>query len=255
MRRADHYESKANRPVDTDAEAECMYALLTDGGKIFMKMEKTFFASRFAMLRDKEIGTHGLTGGPVRSPMMFHLSVCKDRSSARRRHRRARRVRYRGSLTETTMRLAVCTAVLVLAAAGVASAQTVSKSPEANPACSLLTKEDAAAALGEAVKGPDATAVQGGPSSCDYTGSGLHRVQLTVMPMKAAEAAVYAGLCAQKTKEGLTGLGDVACWYNTKHTELQVLKGLTVLSIELSKSGDPTEAIKAVARKVYAKVK
>ncbi len=34
-------------------EAEKLYALLCDGGQIFMKMEKTFFASRFAMLRDK----------------------------------------------------------------------------------------------------------------------------------------------------------------------------------------------------------
>ena len=34
-------------------EAEQIYALLSDGGQIFMKMEETFFASRFAMLRDK----------------------------------------------------------------------------------------------------------------------------------------------------------------------------------------------------------
>ena len=34
-------------------EAEKIYALLIDGGEIFMKMEETFFASRFAMLRDK----------------------------------------------------------------------------------------------------------------------------------------------------------------------------------------------------------
>jgi PhnB protein len=39
--------------VDSDEEAERIYALLTDGGQIFMKMEKTFYASRFAMLRDK----------------------------------------------------------------------------------------------------------------------------------------------------------------------------------------------------------
>ena len=39
--------------LDSDAEAERIYALLSDGGEIFMKMEKTFFASRFAMLRDK----------------------------------------------------------------------------------------------------------------------------------------------------------------------------------------------------------
>jgi PhnB protein len=34
-------------------EAERLYALLSDGGQIFMKMEETFFASRFAMLRDR----------------------------------------------------------------------------------------------------------------------------------------------------------------------------------------------------------
>ena len=33
-------------------EAERIYALLSDGGEIFMKMEETFFAHRFAMLRD-----------------------------------------------------------------------------------------------------------------------------------------------------------------------------------------------------------
>ena len=39
--------------VDSEAEAERIYALLADGGEIFMKMEKTPFANRFAMLRDK----------------------------------------------------------------------------------------------------------------------------------------------------------------------------------------------------------
>lgn len=39
--------------LDTEADAERVYALLTDGGEIFMKMEKTPFANRFAMLRDR----------------------------------------------------------------------------------------------------------------------------------------------------------------------------------------------------------
>ena len=34
-------------------EAERVYALLSDGGEIYMKMEETFFAARFAMLRDR----------------------------------------------------------------------------------------------------------------------------------------------------------------------------------------------------------
>ena len=39
--------------LDSDAQAERVYALLSEGGQIFMKMEQTPFASRFAMLRDK----------------------------------------------------------------------------------------------------------------------------------------------------------------------------------------------------------
>ena len=39
--------------LDSAKEAEHIYAILSDGGQIFMKMEETPFASRFAMLRDK----------------------------------------------------------------------------------------------------------------------------------------------------------------------------------------------------------
>jgi PhnB protein len=39
--------------VDSIAEAEHIYHLLSDGGEIFMPMAETFFAFRFAMLRDK----------------------------------------------------------------------------------------------------------------------------------------------------------------------------------------------------------
>jgi PhnB protein len=39
--------------LDSDREADRVFALLSDGGQIFMPMQDTFFASRFAMLRDK----------------------------------------------------------------------------------------------------------------------------------------------------------------------------------------------------------
>ena len=39
--------------VPDEEETERIYNLLSDGSQIFMKMEKIFFASRFAMLRDK----------------------------------------------------------------------------------------------------------------------------------------------------------------------------------------------------------
>lgn len=50
--------------VDSDEEADRLYALLADGGQIFMKMEETFFASRFAMLRDKFGTSWMLLGAP-----------------------------------------------------------------------------------------------------------------------------------------------------------------------------------------------
>jgi PhnB protein len=39
--------------LDSESEAERVYALLADGGEVFMKMERTPFANRFAMLRDR----------------------------------------------------------------------------------------------------------------------------------------------------------------------------------------------------------
>ena len=39
--------------LDTVDDAERIYALLIDGGEIFMKMEETFFAKRFGMVADR----------------------------------------------------------------------------------------------------------------------------------------------------------------------------------------------------------
>ena len=42
--------------LDREEDAERVYALLTDGGEIFMKRDKSPFANRFAMLGDR-LGT------------------------------------------------------------------------------------------------------------------------------------------------------------------------------------------------------
>ena len=39
--------------LDSEEDAERKYAVLSEGGEVFMKMEKTPFANRFAMLRDR----------------------------------------------------------------------------------------------------------------------------------------------------------------------------------------------------------
>jgi PhnB protein len=39
--------------LDSDAEAERIFKALSEGGEVFMPLEETFFASRFAQFRDK----------------------------------------------------------------------------------------------------------------------------------------------------------------------------------------------------------
>lgn len=39
--------------VDSHEEAERIYKALTEGGQVFMKLEETFFAHRFAQFRDR----------------------------------------------------------------------------------------------------------------------------------------------------------------------------------------------------------
>jgi hypothetical protein len=144
--------------------------------------------------------------------------------------------------------------------AALITSATAAKFPASDDACSLLTKEDAAVALGEAASGPKATGpIKDGTgatvSGCEYTGSGINRIQLNLTRVPASSAPMYKQICAKASKDGLAGLGDVACWYNDKHEELHVIKGSAFVSIELRRSGNPTEPIKALMKKAVAKVK
>jgi len=157
-----------------------------------------------------------------------------------------------------------CSASLVTLAtivvAGLASAVVPASAAPKDDACALLTKQDAVAALGEDVTGPESkSGLEMGPgttaASCEYTGSGYHSIHLNLIRMSPDMAAMYRAMCAQKGKEGLAGLGDMSCWYNNEHEELQVLKGTTFFSIELRGLKNPTEPIKAAAKSVFARLK
>jgi hypothetical protein len=132
--------------------------------------------------------------------------------------------------------------------------------PAQGEACSYLSKTDASAALGETAQGPKAT----GPlsdgtgtsvSSCEFTGSGTHSIQLDVTRIPANSVTMYKAMCDQQASDGLSGLGDVACWYDATHAELHVIKGSAFLSIKLRRSGNPTEPIKAAMKKVLERLK
>lgn len=132
--------------------------------------------------------------------------------------------------------------------------------PAPGDACSLLTKEDAATALGEAATGPKATAARSDGtgaivSGCEYTGSGIHSIHLSLWRLPASSVPMYRGIiCDKKGKDGLAGLGDLACWYNDTHAELHAFKGTAFISIELRRSGNATEPIIGVMKKALAKL-
>ena len=123
--------------------------------------------------------------------------------------------------------------------------------PPPPDACTLLTKQDAAAALAEAVTGPNAKPMSDSPmgpgstvSYCEYTGSGLHRVQLDLTRLSPSAVPMFREMCAKKKSDDLAGLGEVARWYNDQHEELHAIKGAAFISVQLQRSGNPTEAIK-----------
>jgi hypothetical protein len=127
-------------------------------------------------------------------------------------------------------------------------------------ACTLLTRDEATAAVGAAVGEGKLTA--GGRmsgsgidvSGCTYA-AGSKELSVSLWrfsPAAAQSLEVYRGLC--KKKEQATGLGDLACWYNANHNELQVLKGSTLLIFELRRSGAATALVTA-AKQALARLK
>jgi hypothetical protein len=159
-----------------------------------------------------------------------------------------------------TRRSASLVTLTTIVVAGLSSAVLPVSAAPKDDACAFLTKQDAVAALGEDVSQSDSkSGLPMGPgttaASCEYTGSGYHSIQLTLIRMSPDMAAMYRAMCAQKEKEGLAGLGDMSCWYNNDHEEIQVLKGTTFFSIQLRGIKKPTEPIKAAAKSVFAKLK
>jgi hypothetical protein len=126
--------------------------------------------------------------------------------------------------------------------------------------CALVTKQEAAAAVGDRVGDGKSTVVdtRGNPGlqaggSCAYESpSSVRYLKLNMYKYPPNIAAIFGKRCAQK--EQVTGLGVVACWYDSKHTELQLLKGTTSLAIQLQRSGDATEPLKTVAKKALERL-
>ena len=157
---------------------------------------------------------------------------------------------------------AVCAVVLVWSSAVFSAAQRQTAKPATGvDPCALLTRQEAAAAVGEAVGEGKSTVVdmRGNPGieaggSCAFeSSSNVHGLKLNMYVYPAPIVEALRKRAAQK--EQVAGLGDAAWWYDANHRELQVLKGRTSLSITLTRSGDAAEALKTVAKKALDRLR
>jgi hypothetical protein len=136
--------------------------------------------------------------------------------------------------------------------------------PDPINACLVVTKQDALDAVNEDLRdGKPAVAgrsiIRGAAaSSCEYSGRGLHTVQVYVWRVQPAGVAQLArsfrNLCEMKEMGGLAGLGDGACWYSAARDEVQVLKGVTLVHLIVRKNGDATEALKSLAKSALTRL-
>jgi len=123
-----------------------------------------------------------------------------------------------------------------------------------------MTKEEAAAAVGEAVQQkpirPGGSMEGVTVAACDYEAPSKSHVQVTVWRPSGDSASmflqIYKSECLKKEQQ--TGLGDLACWYSKDHRELQVMKGTTIMTFEIRRSGNTTEALMTVAKKALTRL-
>lgn len=169
-----------------------------------------------------------------------------------------------GQVTQTTA--AGNTSGATTAAATVAATATQqASSGGANP-CDLLTKSDVETALGESVNDAEYTLAGDTPVSADVTATvsvcsysaiaGISSISLDIWSAPGNDSGIKQltqFVCS--SKESVSGLGDVACWYDSDHTELQLSKGASFLDLQFTTlTGDGTELLQALAKKVIGRL-
>jgi hypothetical protein len=149
--------------------------------------------------------------------------------------------------------------LVALALGAGAAARAAALEPTVNP-CALVTRDEARTAVGGAVAEGKLTTAPPGQifevSACSYRGGGISELKVTVYQFPPAQKQgieVYRARCKQK--EAAPGLGDVACWYNARHDELQVLKDMTLVVFKLDRSGSTSEPLIAVAKQALERLR
>ena len=149
----------------------------------------------------------------------------------------------------------------VVGAHGAQAAASTKASPAGVDACALLTTQEASAAVGQGVEPKPKNVPEGAMpgvnvATCEYVSASRDSVQVIVWRPFGDSAQmflqIYKSECLKK--EQVSGLGDTACWNSKEHRELQVLKGTTILTVELKRSGSFPEALMTATKKAVARL-
>jgi hypothetical protein len=138
----------------------------------------------------------------------------------------------------------------------------------ATDACGLLSKDDAAAGLGESVRDPLAVTLGTqavGPgitvsmSSCVFDASNGPRTVSVNYWKAAGNLAPQLRQAAEQVfcvgKERVSGLGDFACWGDSTHAELLIVKGSGFIDVQITgATTNRAAALQTLAQKVLTRV-
>jgi hypothetical protein len=131
--------------------------------------------------------------------------------------------------------------------------------------CSLVSFQEASAYLGATV--PDraralpiaedvGSGVNAQVSACGYT----EATTGSFLKIELWQAFGQASQLEQLTQNGcdgnaeIAGLGDFACWYNSSHSELQLVKGDAYLHVTSSTPGSAVDALKTIAETALSRL-
>jgi len=139
--------------------------------------------------------------------------------------------------------------------------------PPAIDACALLTTDEVAAALDEDVAAPEPVPASSFEASAGLTvtattcnfnsATTAHFVDVHIWSANSGDAAGLKSVIQDivcSGKEAVPGLGEVACWYDSNHTELQVLQGTTYLDLRADTGGDATQALQTLAQSALGRL-
>ena len=155
----------------------------------------------------------------------------------------------------------------VPAGAAATAAPTASGGAISDP-CSLITKQEASTAMGEAAQDPVPTSLGStsvGPgltvviAHCEFPStSEAFYVLIDLWRATGATAALVRQVVEQVIcmgKERVTGIGDLACWYDSSHNELQIVKGATFIDIQISPDvSNPGDAVRTLAMRAVGRI-